>query len=134
MRKLIILAAPLALVACGEPAAEEETVVDEALVEAEAPAMVTSNGTGAGTYNVTMADGTVGTSMLNADGTSQSMDAEGNIVEESTWAVVDGKTCFTSMGEEGETVECWTESAPDETGTFTATSDEGEVVTVSPAA
>lgn len=81
-----------------------------------------------------MADGTTGTSLLNADGTSQSMDAEGNVVEESTWAVVDGKTCFTSMGEAGEEVECWTESEPDETGTFTATSDAGEVVTVSPAA
>ncbi|KLI63521.1 hypothetical protein AAV99_07075 [Aurantiacibacter marinus] len=128
-----MLAAPLALVACAEPAAEEEAVIDEALVEAEAPAMTTGNGSPAGTYSVTMADGSIGTSMLNADGTSQSMDAEGNVVQESTWAIVDGKTCFTSI-EEGSEPECWTESEPDETGTFTATSDDGEIVTVSPQA
>lgn len=133
MRKLVMLAAPLALVACAEPAVEEEPMVDEEMTEVEAPAMVTSNGSAAGTYTVTMADGSTGTSMLNADGTSQDMDAGGNVVQNSTWGVIDGKTCFTSMGEEGETVECWTETAPDETGTFTATSDEGEVVTVSPA-
>jgi len=131
MRKFMILAAPLALVACAEEAVEEVPVEDE-VGETEAAAMTTANGTAPGTYTVTTADGTSGIAVLNDDGTSQDMDADGNVLNESTWAVVDGQTCFTSTGEDGETVECWTESEPAEDGSFTATSDEGEVVTVSP--
>lgn len=132
MRKLIMLAAPLALVACAEPAAEEEAAVVEEVAEV-APAMTSANGSAAGMYNVTAADGSINGSMLNADGTYQDMDADGAVTGEGTWEVADGKTCFTS-NEEGAAAECWTESAPGADGSFTATSDAGDVVTVTPAA
>lgn len=131
MRKLMMIAAPLALAACTSEAVEEEVVEEEAMAD-EAEAMTTSNGTAAGTYDVTMEDGTVGVSTLNADGTSQSFDGEGNVVQEATWEVVDGQTCFTSESEEGAETECWTESEPAEDGSFTATNADGETVTVSP--
>ena len=68
---------------------------------------------------------------LNADGTYQDLDAEGGVVAEGTWAVVDGKTCFTPTTE-GVDGECWTEGEPAEDGSFTATSDAGAEVTVTP--
>ena len=60
-------------------------------------------------------------------------DAEGNVVAEGSWAVVDGKTCFTPTTEGVEAM-CFTESEPAEDGSFTATPDEGGPVTVRPAA
>ena len=60
-------------------------------------------------------------------------DAEGNVVAEGSWAVGDGKTCFTPTTEGVEAM-CFTESEPAEDGSFTATPDEGDPVTVRPAA
>lgn len=128
MQKLIILAAPLALMAC----AEQAEVVEET-VETEPAVMTTANGTAPGTYTVSNDEGPAGTSVLNADGTYQDLATDGSIASEGTWEVVDGKTCFTSS-EEGAEALCWTESEPAEDGSFTATSDAGETVTVSPAA
>lgn len=131
MHKFAVFAMPLLLVGCADEAAEEPVAEETAAVEEAAPAMVTGNGSMPGTYTVTAADGTTSTSVLNADGTFQDMDAAGAVVNEGTWEVVDGKSCFT--GTDG-TPECWTESAPGADGSFTATSDVGDVVTVSPAA
>ncbi|RZV35253.1 MAG: hypothetical protein EX262_02620 [Sphingomonadaceae bacterium] len=126
MRKLILMAAPLALMACVEEAqVEEETVAEEPA------AMTTANGTAAGTYDVSNDEGPAGKAILNADGTYQDFGADGSIVAEGNWEVVDGKTCFNPTTEDVERM-CWTESEPDENGTFTATSDAGETVTVTP--
>ncbi|WP_108791305.1 hypothetical protein [Erythrobacter sp. Alg231-14] len=131
MRRIVLLAAPLALAACAQEAEVEEAVVTE---EAEVEAVTTANGTATPmTSEVSSADGPQGLSTLNADGTYQDLDSEGELVAEGTWAVVDGKTCFTPTTE-GAEGECWTESAPAEDGSFTATSDGGAEVTVTPVA
>lgn len=129
MRIFVIAASLAVLSACGpapkgEPAAEEP-------VAAEPAAMTSANGSVAGTYMVTGPDGSESTSVLNADGTYSGTAPDGSAFE-GTWAVVDGKTCFTTK-EEGAKPECWTEAAPGEDGSFTATSDAGETVTVRPA-
>lgn len=130
LRKLFIFAAPLALAAC----AQEVTVADEAAIEeAAVEAMATANGTAAGSYQVSNEEGPQGASNLNADGTYQDMAPDGSLVAEGTWAVVEGKTCFTPTTE-GVDAMCWTESEPAEDGSFTATADSGETVTVSPGA
>lgn len=135
MRKLILVSAPLALpialAACSQGPAETEEAAPEVVEEV---AMTTANGSAAGTFTVTTADGEAGgNSMLNADGTYQDMNADGTIASEGTWEVVDGKTCFTAS-EEGSEAVCWSEGEPGEDGSFTATNDAGESVTVTPVA
>src|SRR6056297_90607 len=106
MRKLILLAAPLALAACAQETEVEETAVTE---EVEATVVTTANGTVTPmTGEVVGADGPQGLSSVNADGTYQDLDADGGVVAEGTWAVVDGKTCFTPTTE-GADAQCWTE-------------------------
>lgn len=119
---------PLALVACGQEAAVEEEVVETETAEV----MATANGSPTGPTTVTSMDGEpMGTTNLNADGTYQDFTADGTLSAEGTWAIVDGKTCFTPTTE-GVTAMCWTESEPAEDGSFTATPDEGDPVTVTP--
>jgi len=130
MRKLAIVASLAALAACNPAPKEEPAATETAAPEAAAPTV--ANGSGPGTYIVTAPDGTESTSVINADGTYTDMAADGTVSAEGTWAVTDGKTCFTPKGE-GATTECYTESAPAEDGSFTATGDDGTTVTVRPA-
>jgi hypothetical protein len=130
MKKLMLVAGLATLAAAcnqSEPAPEPEPTVEETA----APAMVTGNGSAAGVYTATAADGTVTTSTLNADGTYKDTDAEGTTLEEGTWAVVEGKTCFTPTTEGREAL-CYTESEVGADGSFTATADNGDSVTVKP--
>ena len=131
MKKLAIAASIAVLAACGPAPKEEPAVEETAAAPVEAPAV--ANGSAPGTYIATGADGTEVTAVINADGTYIDTAADGSVIAEGTWAVVDGKTCFTPKAE-GATAECWTESAPGEDGSFTATSDTGDTVTVRPAA
>jgi len=130
MKKIAIIAAIAALASCSKPA-PTEPVAEETVPVTETAAATSANGSAAGTYTVVAADGSTGTSVLNADGTYSDTSADGTVAE-GTWAVVDGKTCFTGK-EEGAKAVCWTESAPGADGSFTATSDSGETVTVKPA-
>ena len=130
MRKLFVIASIVALSACGQEAAEEPAVVETP--EAVEPVVV-ANGTPAGTFTVTAPDGTEFTAQLNEDGTYKDTAADGTTMAEGTWAVTDGKTCFTPTTE-GVEPECYTESAMAEDGSFTATADSGDVMTVRPAA
>jgi hypothetical protein len=129
MRKLVLILLPLTILAACSSEPVEEPVVEETA----AAAATAANGSPAGAYEATAADGTVTTTTLNADGTYTDVDAEGTTVAEGTWAVTDGKTCF-SPTTEGVDAMCYTESAPAEDGSFTATPDEGDPVTVRPAA
>ncbi|WP_369025150.1 hypothetical protein [Qipengyuania sp. RANM35] len=131
MRKLIMLAGAVALAACSQEPAED-TATTEAPVEEAAPAGAVANGSPAGVYEVTNADGSKMTANINADGTYSDVAADGTVAEEGTYAVVDGKTCFTPTTE-GAKPMCFTESAPGDDGSFTATPDEGDPVTVRPA-
>lgn len=130
MKKAVFLITVGALAACQQEPAEAPAT--EETVAAEPAEMTVANGSPPGTYTVTMADGSTGTSTINGDGTYVDTGADGT-AEEGTWQVIDGKTCF-KLNAEGSTQMCWTESAPGEDGSFTATSDAGEVVTVTPAA
>lgn len=125
MRKLLIVASICALSACGQEAAEEPVVVETPEVVAPAAPV--------GTFTVTTADGTEFTAQLNEDGTYVDTAADGSTMAEGTYAVTDGKTCFTPTTE-GVEPECFTESPVADDGSFTATSDSGDVVTVRPAA
>ena len=129
MKRLLMVSLVGTLAAC-QPEPAEEPVVDDA---AEAAPVTVANGVPVGTFAVTNADGTEGTTVINADGTYSDSDADGKLIEEGSWAVVDGKTCFTPTTE-GREAMCFTETAPGEDGSFTATPDEGDPVTVRPAA
>ena len=133
MRKLAFVIVPLVLAGCSSEPAEVAPVEEPATVEAEVEGMVTANGSQPGTYEATTADGIMNTSVLNADGTYTDTAADGTVQAEGTWAVTEGKTCFspTTEGAEGR---CFTESDVAEDGSFTATPDEGEPVTVTPVA
>ena len=131
MKKFVIVGLIGVLAACGQKPAEAPAT-EEAPVEEATPVTV-ANGTPAGVFDVTMADGSTMVATINADGTYSDVLADGTVAEEGTWTVVDGKTCF-SPTTEGATPMCWTETEPGEDGSFTATPDEGDPVTVTPQA
>lgn len=129
MKRLATIAGFAVLAACSgggtdAPEAEDTPVV----AEASGPAV--ANGSPPGTYIVITPDGAENTSVINADGTFADTAPDGTVTT-GTWAVVEGKTCFTAEGE-GATPECWTESAPGADGSFTAVSDAGVTVTIKP--
>lgn len=128
MKKLILLATLAALSACSQKAEESKETAD-APTQAPAPAAPADSGTAPGTYDVKMADGTMGTTTINADGTYSDTDAKGKVVK-GKFAHKDGKDCFDADGDEAEM--CWTVSAPGADGSFTATSPDGTMVTVMP--
>lgn len=127
MRKLLLCAAPLALAACGSEPAPEPAPAETVSAEPAAPA--SANGSPTGTYAATAADGTVTLTTLNDDWTYTDTTQDGDVLAEGTWAVTDGKTCFTPTGEGSETT-CYTETEPQFDGSFTATPDGGEPVMV----
>lgn len=128
MKKLILLAGAAMLAACGDrqataPGADEANVE---IAETESPAEVTSLHETSWTFT--------------RDGKQiqESIDATGNYianagdehVDHGTYALVDGKHCFTSaMTDEGQV--CWTAPANAEVGeSLEVTSDKGEKLTV----
>lgn len=128
MKKLVLLAAVAALSACSQKA-EESKETAAAPAEAAAPAAPADSGTAPGTYDVKMADGTMGTTTINADGTYVDTDAKGKQVK-GQYATRDGKDCFDPEGDEMGM--CWAVTKPGADGSFTATADDGTVVTVTP--
>ncbi len=131
MRALIIAAAAVALAGCSQAEPAAEATSEAAPAEMPATTSTVANGSPTGAYEVTYADGQVMTANINADGTYSDVDAEGKVAEEGTWAVTDGKTCFTPTTEGAEGM-CFTETPPAADGSFTATPDEGDPVTVKP--
>ncbi len=119
------MATTLLLTACSVEQAEES-------VEPEPDAaFVTANGSPAGVYEVSAADGTVSIVTLYADGTYSQITPEGTNAAQGTLQVVDGKTCFRVQSPGAEPL-CYTESALYEDGTYMATPDGGEPLTVRP--
>lgn len=123
MKKLVLVAMLAgALAACGDAAEEADDTATAETAEATAQAAPASS---AGTYDVTLADGSTVTSVLNADGTYQDTDADGAVTESGTWEDrPDGKTCFDSEGGE-DTVVCFTVGEAAADGTQVATPDDG---------
>lgn len=133
MKKLAILAALAMLGACSKPApvtpAAEETTPAPA-TEASAAAATLDNGVPAGNFSVVDGKGMAFSTAINADGTYADTAADGKVLEEGTWAVSEGETCFTPKN---AAVECFTPTAPGADGSFTSTSDKGRSLTVKPA-
>lgn len=132
MKKIIFLAALAALSACSQKT-EEKAEPTAAPAETAAPAAAAgpavASTTAPGTYDVKMADGTMATTVINADGTYVDTDAKGKQVK-GQYATHDGKDCFDPEGDEMGM--CWAVSKPGADGSFTATADDGTVVTVTP--
>jgi hypothetical protein len=125
MKKLVMIAALASLAACSqqaEKAAEAEAAPTEA-AEADSASPV-------GAYDVKMADGKMGKTTINADGTFVDTGPDGKEVK-GKFAMKDGKECFDADGDETEI--CWTSAKPGADGSFTSTNDKGETVTVTPA-
>lgn len=128
MKKIVLLAALSMLAACSQKTEEKKETPAEPVAEAT-PAPAADSGTAPGTYDVKMADGTMGTTTINADGTYVDTDAKGKQVK-GLFATHDGKDCFDPEGDEMGM--CWAVSKPAADGSFTATADDGTVVTVTP--
>ena len=128
MKKLMMFAALAALTACSqqtEKAAEAEAVP----AEAAAPAG-TDSASFVGDFDVKLADGTMGKTRINADGTYVETAPDGKEAK-GKFVLKDGKECFDADGDEAEV--CWTSAKPGADGSFTSTSDKGATVTVMPA-
>jgi hypothetical protein len=132
MKKIILLVALAALSACSqktEEKAEPAAAPAETAAPAAAAGPAVASTTAPGTYDVKMADGTMATTVINADGTYVDTDAKGKQVK-GQYATHDGKDCFDPEGDEMGM--CWAVSKPGADGSFTATADDGTVVTVTP--
>ncbi len=121
------LAGIVALSGCSktadEPTQSNEMAVavpNEAVPTAEADSPV-------GSYDVKMADGTMASTTINADGSYVDTGADGKVVK-GTFVRKDGKDCFDPEGDAAEA--CWTVSPPAADGSFTATAPDGTTVTV----
>jgi hypothetical protein len=123
-RTLAVLAIGM-LAACGSNETAEAPAEDTAVAETAD----TGSNAAPGTYEVTMADGSMMTATLAEDGTYTDT-VDGEVTETGVWAIVGEKTCFTpAEGSEG-TPMCYSDSPMGEDGTFTATPDEGDPITV----
>jgi len=117
MHRFAIVVAAIGLAACSN--------------EAEVPAAQTEPvEMTAGSYDVTLADGSRMMSMLASNGTYTDT-VSGAVVSTGAWEHRDdGSTCFTPSEGSAEAPTCMTTSAPDANGTFTATPDNGEPVKI----
>lgn len=125
MNKFIAIAGLAALAACSKPAPEPTPT--ETATAAALP-----NGSEAGTYMVADKDGTMTTAVLGPDG-KYTDTRDGKVIEEGTWAVTGGKTCFTPTTK-GATPMCYTVGPAAADGSFTATPDKGDPEKVMPVA
>jgi hypothetical protein len=123
MKKLFVISSVAFLAACGNPGADQENV---SVAEVDAPTKAMSlNET---TWTFTQDDKEI----------LESIDASGNYIanagdehfDHGTYALVDGKQCFTSaMNDEGQV--CWTTPANIEMSeSVDITSDQNEQLTV----
>ncbi|MFZ1742480.1 MAG: hypothetical protein WAT93_06475 [Pontixanthobacter sp.] len=123
MKKLFVIAGVVALAACSKAEAPVEADKTET-----AAAVAPAEESMAGTYDVTNADGTTGSTTVDADGNYVDM-VDGKETARGTIKVTKGQTCFNSS-EKGSAPECWTDGEPAADGSWVSTSDEGVKVTV----
>lgn len=127
MKKLMLVAAVAALSGCSQPAEEAPAPAETATATAAAAAADDATGE----YDVKMADGTMGKTTINADGTYVDVGPDGKETK-GTFTRANGQDCFAPA--DGEAV-CWTVTPPGADGSFTATTVDGKTtVTVSRAA
>lgn len=128
IKKAFVAAALAGLAACGNPAEEADNPEPTAVEAAVAPGEASY----AGTYEVNLPDGTIRTSVLNADGTfADSVDGE--VVDTGTWEeTAPDRVCFAHRGPDGSIAPsmCYTAGEMAEDGTFTVTPDDGPELTL----
>lgn len=131
MKRLILLGAVITLAACSErtetttvetPAATTTTMAEGPSPAANQPA----TGDMAGRYEITMADGSVMTETINADGTY--VDLMNGEETRGRWRMDGARSCFDPDGAAPE--ECYTSTAPNPDGSFTVTGADGSRATV----
>lgn len=122
MKKILVVAGLAVLAACSQAEAPAPEPTEE---EAAAPAA----NEGPGTFEVTYADGSVGSVTTTEDGKFTA-----TLGEESgagTYTQEEGKICFDPEGDDPEQpTRCWTNGDVGEDGSWTSTADDGETVTV----
>ena len=127
MKKFLIIAACGALAACGSNEAEEPVEPIDTTATAGTTDTATTSQM-AGTYEMTMDDGTVVRQRVNADGTYVDTDMQGNELERGTWRQQGSQLCYDDAGPGAE--ECWTGGTPGADGSFEATGANGTTITV----
>jgi hypothetical protein len=124
MRSLIVLGTALALAGCGERADTVAEATPTATATADTPspaANQSATGDMTGRYEVTLADGSVISETINADGTYVDvMDGEET---RGRWRMDGAKSCFDPDGDAPE--ECYTSAPPAADGSFVVTSADG---------
>ena len=120
MKKIVLLAALAAVSACSKKSDEAAP----AAAETSAAASGAAEDSAVGSYDVKMPDGTMGKTVINADGTYVDTDAKGAEIK-GKFARKDGKDCFDPDGDKPE--ECWSVEPPAADGSFKATSPDGKV-------
>ncbi len=120
MKKIALLCAVMTLAACSGSEPSEAPASEQAAKTPE-EAMP-------GTYEVTMKDGTKLLSSIAADHSYTDL-VRGEVTEWGSWAITDGKTCFTPETE-GAKPSCFTIGKAEADGIATATPDEGDPVKI----
>ncbi len=129
MKAIILTMGCAALAACSQTAEEPAQTNDATAIAPNEAAPAMAADSPEGDYDVKMADGTMGSTTINADGTYVDTGPDGKVVK-GNFARREGKDCFDPEGDEPEA--CWTASPPAADGSFTATGPDGTVVTVTP--
>lgn len=125
MKLYLTLAGCLVLAACGSNEAEDTAAAPaDVAVATPAPDTVTPAAM-AGTYEVTLPDGTVTMQTLSADGTYIDR-MDGEITERGTWRQQGDQLCYDPEGE-AATEQCYAGGEPGPDGAFEIRDDAGDV-------
>ena len=125
MKLYLTLAGCLALAACGSNETEDTAAAPADVAEATpAPDTVTPAAM-AGTYEVTLPDGTVTMQTLSADGTYIDR-MDGEVTERGTWRQQGDQLCYDPEGE-AATEQCYAGGEPGPDGAFEIRDDAGDV-------
>ncbi|MBX7540578.1 hypothetical protein [Qipengyuania sphaerica] len=122
MKKLLIIAACASLAACGSNEAEQTAE------PVDTTAGQTDTATAdqmAGTYEITLEDGTVVRQTINTDGTYVDTTLDGTETERGTWRQQGEQMCFDPEGDGAEA--CYTGGAPGADGSFEVRDASGNV-------
>lgn len=130
MKKLILLASCATLWACAESATEEaaEEVAEESEEAVEDAMMAPDGGPIAGSYEVTLEDGTVYTTTIADDGTYMQVMADGTTNSGTMMMQDEDTACFDDAADEEGPI-CY-DSTIGEDGTWTSTGPEGSATVV----
>ena len=130
MKKLVLVAALLALAACnGADTDEADAPDDQAATEIDPNADAGFEAVAPGNYEVRHADGSIDQLTVLPGMTWAMVFADGEAAGGTIFAQ-GGKNCFVTEGVEGH--QCFEGTEPDEDGVMEVTAEDGEVMTVRP--